>query len=54
MERSLEHYQPSAEDIKEGKRRKIYTRVPLDQEDESTIAAFRQYTSANNIPVPDW
>lgn len=54
MERSIDSYEPSAEDIKDSHSRKVYGRVALDGSEEESIQIFREYTAKNNIPVPTW
>ncbi len=54
MEGPLSSFQPSPAEIKEGKLRKIYLRVPLDPEEEKSIQIFRDYARQNNITLRDW
>ena len=54
MEGPLSTFQPSPIDIKEGKPRKIYLRVPLDEAEQNSIQVFRNYAQEHNVPLPDW
>ena len=54
MEGRLSSFEPSPIDIKEGKNRKIYLRIPLDDAEQSSIQVFRKYTRDNDVVVPDW
>jgi hypothetical protein len=54
MEGPLSSFQPSPAEIKEGKLRKIYLRVPLDPEEEKSIEVFRNHARQNNVALPDW
>ena len=54
MEGPLSDFEPSPIDIKEGKLRKIYLRVPLDEAEQNSIQVFRNYAREHNVPVPEW
>ena len=54
MEYSLESYTPLPEDIIQGNTRKIYSFVPLSEEEEATIRIFQEYAEKNAIEVPSW
>ena len=54
MEGPLSSFEPSPADIKEGKCRKIYLRVPLEEAEQNSIQVFRNYTRDNNVVVADW
>lgn len=53
MESSIENYVPTPTDIKDGKTRKVFTGVPLDDSEISLVEQFIEYTRSNNIQVPD-
>ena len=54
MESELSSYFPAPECIKNGSVRKVYSYVPLDDDEIAAIEEFRIHTHDNNISVPDW
>lgn len=54
MEISRPTFVPSAEDIKEGKLRKIYLNVPLDPDEIEARQVIASYAASKNYQLPDW
>lgn len=54
MEISRPVYVPSAEDIKEGKMRKIYLNVPLDPDEIEARQVIYSYAASQNYQLPEW